>query len=125
MTPTAADDRRHESCGPGYNSLGGHGLMLAMCFPAPGQPLRTTHRPFPGPVLYQLLHLGRPCGVCRTDLHFVDGELPHPKPAVVPGHEVVGVVVKMGERVERFAAGDRVGVPWLGHTCGVCRYCRS
>jgi propanol-preferring alcohol dehydrogenase len=63
--------------------------------------------------------------VCRTDLHVVDGELPNPKPVVVPGHEIVGTVVKTGERAERLAAGQRVGVPWLGWTCGVCRYCRS
>jgi propanol-preferring alcohol dehydrogenase len=65
------------------------------------------------------------CGVCRTDLHVVDGELPEPKLPLVPGHQIVGTVVATGEEVERFASGDRVGVPWLGYTCGVCRYCRS
>jgi alcohol dehydrogenase, propanol-preferring len=63
--------------------------------------------------------------VCRTDLHVVDGDLPNPKPAVIPGHEVVGVVERVGERVDRFAVRQRVGVPWLGWTCGACRYCLS
>jgi propanol-preferring alcohol dehydrogenase len=65
------------------------------------------------------------CAVCRTDLHVVDGELPEPKLPLIPGHEIVGTVEAKGERVERLAIGDRVGVPWLGHTCGVCRYCRT
>ena len=65
------------------------------------------------------------CGVCRTDLHVVDGELPNPKLPLVPGHEIVGTVAKLGERVERFKPGDRVGVPWLGLTCGKCPYCIS
>jgi propanol-preferring alcohol dehydrogenase len=65
------------------------------------------------------------CGVCRTDLHVVDGELPHPKHDLIPGHEIVGVVVGKGARAERFEIGQRVGVPWLGHTCGRCVYCKS
>jgi propanol-preferring alcohol dehydrogenase len=65
------------------------------------------------------------CGVCRTDLHVVDGELENPKLPLIPGHEIVGVVVDKGARVDRFAIGDRIGVPWLGFTCGVCRYCRA
>ena len=65
------------------------------------------------------------CAVCRTDLHVVDGELPDPKIPLTLGHEIVGVVAAKGERVDRFAVGDRVGVPWLGWTCGVCRFCRS
>jgi len=65
------------------------------------------------------------CGVCRTDLHVVDGELAHPKRPVIPGHEVVGRVAAIGAGVEGFATGERVGVPWLGHTCGRCRYCTS
>ncbi|HEY1377925.1 MAG TPA: zinc-dependent alcohol dehydrogenase family protein [Gemmataceae bacterium] len=99
--------------------------MLAMCFAGPGQPLRPTDRPVPEPAADQVLIRVRACGVCRTDLHVVDGELPHPKPHVVPGHEIVGEVVRVGAAATRFAAGDRVGVPWLGHTCGVCPYCRS
>lgn len=63
------------------------------------------------------------CGVCRTGLHVVDGELPDVRPPVVPGHEVVGRVEMLGDAVEGFSLGDRVGVPWLGQTCGVCRYC--
>jgi propanol-preferring alcohol dehydrogenase len=65
------------------------------------------------------------CGVCRTDLHIVDGELTHPKLPLVPGHQIVGRVVEAGGKVERFKAGDRVGVPWMGWTCGTCRFCRS
>ena len=65
------------------------------------------------------------CGVCRTDLHVVDGELPDPKLPIVPGHEIVGRVAQIGAGVTGFASGERVGVPWLGHTCGVCPYCRT
>jgi propanol-preferring alcohol dehydrogenase len=67
----------------------------------------------------------RACAVCRTDLHVVDGELPDPKLPLIPGHQIVGTVEEVGERVERFAPGERVGVPWLGHTDGECRYCLS
>jgi len=79
--------------------------------------------PAPGPG--QLLIRVHACAVCRTDLHVFDGELARPKPALVPGHEIVGTVAACGTGVERFAVGDRVGVPWLGWTCGECRYCRS
>jgi propanol-preferring alcohol dehydrogenase len=65
------------------------------------------------------------CAVCRTDLHIVDGELTHPKLPLIPGHEVVGVVTQIGQNVDRFKAGDRVGVPWLGWTCGECSFCRA
>jgi len=65
------------------------------------------------------------CGVCRTDLHIVDGELAHPKLPLIPGHQIVGKVAEIGKRVERFKQGDRVGVPWMGWTCGKCRFCRS
>jgi propanol-preferring alcohol dehydrogenase len=67
----------------------------------------------------------RACGVCRTDLHIVDGELEEPKLPLVPGHQIVGSVVEAGSGLDRFSPGDRVGVPWLGWTCGECRYCRS
>jgi propanol-preferring alcohol dehydrogenase len=67
----------------------------------------------------------RACAVCRTDLHVVDGELPNPKLPLVPGHEIIGTIVEKGASVDRFAVGDRVGVPWLGWTCGICGYCRS
>lgn len=99
--------------------------MIAMTLDAPGTPLRLTDRPIPSPGPDQVLLRVHACGVCRTDLHVVDGELPHPKPGVIPGHEVVGVVTAKGARVERFAVGDRLGVPWLGRTCGECRYCRA
>ena len=65
------------------------------------------------------------CAVCRTDLHVVDGDLAQPKLPLVPGHEIVGVVAELGAGVDRFRIGDRVGVPWLGWTCGVCKFCRS
>jgi propanol-preferring alcohol dehydrogenase len=97
--------------------------MLAMCFNGPRRPLVLTDRPVPEPGPGQLLIRVRACGVCRTDLHVVDGELPDPKPAVIPGHEIVGLVERAGEGAERFTAGQRVGVPWLGWTCGECRYC--
>ena len=96
--------------------------MRAMVLDAPGRPLRLASmaRPIPGPG--ELLLRVRACGVCRTDLHLVDGELPEPKLPVIPGHEIVATVVKAGAGVTRFAPGDRVGVPWLGETCGQCRY---
>ncbi len=80
-------------------------------------------RPQPGPG--QVLIRVAACGVCRTDLHVVDGELPEPKLPLVPGHEVVGEVAALGAGVERLAEGDRVGVPWLGYTCGECEHCRA
>jgi propanol-preferring alcohol dehydrogenase len=96
-----------------------------MTLAAPRQPLQPLDRPTPEPGPDQLLIRVRACGVCRTDLHVVDGELPHPKLPLIPGHEIVGTVVQKGGRVERFTVGDRVGVPWLGWTDGVCRYCRA
>lgn len=77
--------------------------------------------PSPGQVLLRVLA----CGVCRTDLHVIDGELMEPKLPLILGHEIVGIVTARGERADRFNIGDRVGVPWLGETCGKCRYCRS
>jgi propanol-preferring alcohol dehydrogenase len=99
--------------------------MLAMALHEAGHPLVAEERPVPRPGAEQVLLKVMACGVCRTDLHVVDGELPNPKPLVVPGHEVVGEVTAVGERIERFKPGDRVGVPWLGHTCQSCRYCSS
>jgi alcohol dehydrogenase, propanol-preferring len=78
-------------------------------------------KPGPGQVLLRV----RACGVCRTDLHVVDGELPNARSPIIPGHEIVGTVERLGDGVEGFAIGQRVGVPWLGRTCGVCSYCRS
>jgi propanol-preferring alcohol dehydrogenase len=99
--------------------------MRAMLFSGARKPLDEVDIPVPTPGPEQILILVRACGVCRTDLHVFDGELSHPKLPLVLGHEIVGTVAAKGERVERFAVGDRVGVPWLGYTCGVCRYCRS
>ena len=99
--------------------------MRAMLFEGPGQPLAVTEIAMPTPGEEQLLLRVSACAVCRTDLHIVDGELLDPKRHLVPGHEIVGVVVQKGSRVDRFAVGDRVGVPWLGWTCGVCAFCRS
>jgi propanol-preferring alcohol dehydrogenase len=79
----------------------------------------------PKPAAHQVLIRVHACAVCRTDLHVVDGELNRPKLPLVPGHEIVGTVAALGAGVERFAVGDRVGVPWLGWTCGECRFCRQ
>ncbi len=99
--------------------------MLAMLLEAAAQPLVAASVPRPEPGPQQLLLKVLACGVCRTDLHVVDGELPRPKLPLVLGHEIVGEVVAHGPEAERFAVGTRVGVPWLGWTCGTCRYCRS
>ena len=99
--------------------------MRAMVLTEPGKLLQAMHLPVPRPGPGQILLRVRACGVCRTDLHIVDGELTHPKLPLIPGHEIVGVVVQVGAGVERFRVGDRVGVPWLGRTCGECRYCRK
>jgi propanol-preferring alcohol dehydrogenase len=96
-----------------------------MILHAQGQPLRETQLPQPAPGVRQVLVRVSACAVCRTDLHVVDGELANPKLPLTPGHEIVGRVAEAGEGVERFKGGDRVGIPWLGWTCGECRYCRS
>jgi alcohol dehydrogenase, propanol-preferring len=99
--------------------------MRAQVLTAARRPLTAAELPMPQPGPEQVLIAVRACAVCRTDLHVVDGELPDPKLPLVPGHEIIGTVVEKGESVDRFAIGDRVGVPWLGWTCGVCEYCRS
>lgn len=99
--------------------------MRAMLLEAPGRPLRLREVPVPRPGPGQVLIRVRACGVCRTDLHIVDGELTEPKLPLIPGHEIVGRVAACGTGVERFTPGERVGVPWLGATCGTCRYCRE
>src|ERR1051325_1640358 len=99
--------------------------MRAMLLDAPRQPLRAAEIPTPKPDDTQVLIQIRACAVCRTDLHVVDGELPHPKLPLVLGHEIVGVVAQTGARATRFKTGDRVGVPWLGWACGECQFCRS
>jgi propanol-preferring alcohol dehydrogenase len=99
--------------------------MRAQVLTGVGRPLAAAELPPPRPGPQQVLIAVRACAVCRTDLHVVDGELPDPKLPLVPGHEIVGVVVEKGGSADRFAIGDRVGVPWLGWTCGVCEYCRT
>jgi len=99
--------------------------MKAMQLAAPRTALKLVDLPTPQPGRGQLLIKVRACGVCRTDLHVVDGELAQGKLPIIPGHEIVGTVAKKGAGVERFAIGERVGVPWLGYTCGACRYCAS
>ena len=99
--------------------------MHAMVLNAARTPLEAVDLPMPRPAPDQVLIRVHACGVCRTDLHVVDGELAEPKLPLVPGHEIVGIVTEVGNNVDRFRAGDRVGVPWLGFTCGVCAYCRS
>jgi len=99
--------------------------MRAMVLREPGRPLVAERLPVPEPGSGQVLIRVHTCGVCRTDLHIVDRELPHPKLPLIPGHEIVGTVVRAGDGVERLTSGERVGVPWLGHTCGECRYCLS
>jgi propanol-preferring alcohol dehydrogenase len=100
-------------------------VMFAMILRKPGSPLTPETRPEPEPGPGELRLKVKACGVCRTDLHVVDGELAPVREAVVPGHEIVGVVDRIGPGVAGFALGDRVGVPWLGATCGRCAYCAS
>jgi propanol-preferring alcohol dehydrogenase len=91
----------------------------------PKQALRLVEVPLPRPEPNQILIRVHACGVCRTDLHILDGELTEPKLPLIPGHEIVGRVVQTGEKVENFRVGDRVGVPWVASTCGYCRYCKA
>jgi propanol-preferring alcohol dehydrogenase len=99
--------------------------MHRMVLRKTGLPLVDVQSGVPSPGPHKLLIEVKACGVCRTDLHVVDGELPNAKPDVTPGHEIVGRVIEVGQGVSRFQVGDRVGVPWLGWTCGQCRFCRS
>jgi propanol-preferring alcohol dehydrogenase len=95
---------------------------MVLATPAAGvveESVREVPIALPGEMLVKVLA----CGVCRTDLHVVDGELPHPEIPVIPGHEIVGIVEQLGDGVSGFAVGDRVGIPWLAYTCGVCEYC--
>ena len=98
--------------------------MLAMVLEGPQRPLQLNPLPDPGPGPGQVLIRVAACGVCRTDLHVVDGELPGPKLPLVIGHQIVGRVARAGEGAERFQPGQRIGVPWLGWTDGDCRFCR-
>jgi alcohol dehydrogenase, propanol-preferring len=99
--------------------------MYAMMLDEPGQALNMRCLPCPQPGPDQLLVKIAACAVCRTDLHVVDGELPKPKLPVIPGHEIVGRVASCGTNIRNFSIGERIGIPWLGWTCGQCRYCRS
>jgi propanol-preferring alcohol dehydrogenase len=99
--------------------------MKAMLLDVQGRPLRLAELPRPTPAADQVLIEVRACGVCRTDLHVMDGDLRQPRLPLILGHEIVGVVAGRGAAVERFSLGQRVGVPWLGRTCGHCRYCAS
>jgi len=99
--------------------------MHAQLLTAAGQPLAAADVAAPRPGPEEVLIKVRACAVCRTDLHVVDGDLPNPKLPLIPGHEIVGIVVEKGAQVDRFRIGDRVGVPWLGWTCGECEYCQS
>lgn len=99
--------------------------MLAMQWQGPGQALRQVRLPIPACGEDEVLLRVLACGVCRTDLHIVDAELPPHRLPVVPGHEIVGELIQAGARVDRFKVGQRVGVPWLGGTCGRCPYCRA
>src|SRR6185369_1027740 len=96
--------------------------MHAMQFDGVGHPLHRVERPLPQPGPGEIRVAIRACGVCRTDLHVVEGDLQGPLP-IVPGHEIVGLVDELGPGVTGFTKGQRVGVPWLGHACGHCRYC--
>jgi alcohol dehydrogenase, propanol-preferring len=99
--------------------------MHAMVLPAPGAPLQMQTRSDLSPGKGEIRVKVGACGVCRTDLHVVDAELPDIKYPVVPGHEIVGRVDAIGSGVTTHRIGDRVGIPWLGYTCGICRFCKS
>ena len=99
--------------------------MKAMVLNKIGRPLEIAERDIPEPGPNQVLVKVSACGVCRTDLHVVDGELPNVPLPIVPGHEIVGTVAKTGSNVQGYMNGQRVGIPWLGHTCGACSYCLS
>jgi propanol-preferring alcohol dehydrogenase len=99
--------------------------MKAMVLERPGQVLRMVERPDPLPGPGQLQVAVSACGVCRTDLHVVDGDLSDARLPIIPGHEIVGRVTALGDGVEGFEIGERIGIPWLGYSCGCCRYCEA
>jgi propanol-preferring alcohol dehydrogenase len=99
--------------------------MRAMLLKSPGRSLECADVPKPRPAAGQLLVRVTACAVCRTDLHVIDGELPEPKLPLILGHEIVGQVAEVGANVGDFRIGERVGIPWLGWTCGKCKFCRS
>ena len=99
--------------------------MKAMLLDSANRYLRLAELPIPAPKENEVLLKVHACGICRTDIHVIDGELLNPKYPLILGHEVVGVVVDKGENVDKFTIGQRLGVPWLGHTCGHCIYCTN
>jgi propanol-preferring alcohol dehydrogenase len=98
--------------------------MRAMLLEAPGEPLTLKQVPVPAPGPNQVLLQVHACGVCRTDLHILDGELKNPKLPLILGHQIVGTIVDLGKDVDQFQLGERIGVPWLGYTDGTCQYCQ-
>lgn len=106
----------------GLNSVA---LMQAMLFTGAGKPLDLVERPDPRPGRGELLVRVEACAVCRTDLHIMDGELTNPRLPLVPGHEIVGIVEAVGQEVSTDKVGKRIGIAWLGQTCGTCSYCRA
>src|SRR5438132_3457756 len=99
--------------------------LLRSIAPIETNPLDFTDAPPPQPRGDEVLVRVSACGVCRTDLHVIEGELPPRKSPIIPGHQIVGRIEQVGERVTRFRGGERVGIPWLPSTCGECEYCRS
>jgi alcohol dehydrogenase, propanol-preferring len=99
--------------------------MKAMVLIPGHQSLQYFNVAEPRPAAYQILIRVAACGICCTDLHVIDGELPNPKLPLVPGHEVVGRVVRCGDHATKFNVGDRVGVPWLAQSCGECQFCKA
>jgi len=99
--------------------------MRAMVFDRVGQPLRLEQRPIPMPPAGEMRIRVEACAVCRTDLHIFDGDLTEPNLPLIPGHEIVGIAEAVGEGVDPARIGSRVGIPWLGHSCGACRFCRD
>jgi propanol-preferring alcohol dehydrogenase len=100
-------------------------MMRAMVLHTIGQPLVLEERPDPLPGPGEIRMRVEACAICRTDLHVVDGDLPNPTLPIIPGHEIIGIVDRLGSGVTAPAIGMRVGIPWLGHTCGTCPYCTS
>jgi len=117
--------RERQIAAPWTATLTEGAIMRAMVLRRPGTPLVLERRPPPAPGVGELRLVVEACGVCRTDLHVVDGELSHPKLPITPGHEIVGRVDAIGEGVGGVSLGQRMGVPWLGKTCGHCPYCES
>lgn len=97
--------------------------MHAILMEQPHRILNYSEVEKPDPKQYEILIKVKTCGICRTDLHIIDGELKHPKLPLIPGHQIVGVIEKLGNSVENFVVGQRIGVPWLGGSCGVCKFC--